>query len=135
MRLRADRHLFVRIEDDDVGVGSDGDRSLAREEPEDSRGRCRGDLDKTVHADAAARDTAVVDEAHAVLDARSAVRDLREIVDAELFLILEAERTVIGRDDLEIIHLQAAPEFVLVPLLAKRRSHDVFRAFKAWLLV
>ena len=39
---------------------------------------------------------AVVDEAHARLDARPAVRDLREVVAAELLLLLHAERAVVG---------------------------------------
>src|SRR5438874_13653199 len=99
VRLRADRHLFVRIEDDNVGVGADGDRSFAREEAENFRGGCRGDLDEAIERDPSLRDAAVVDETHSILDAWSAIRNLRKIVEPELFLFLETERTVIGRHD------------------------------------
>jgi hypothetical protein len=36
-----------------------------------------------------------------MLDAGTAVRDLAEIITSEFLLFLEAERAVIGRDDLQ----------------------------------
>src|SRR4051794_18999836 len=70
-----------------------------------------------------------------MLDTRRAVRDLREVVLTELLLLLHAERTVIGGDDLQIIRLQSLPQLVLIPLLAQRRGHYVLRAIKAGLVV
>ena len=70
-----------------------------------------------------------------MFDARTAVRDLREVIAAELLLILETERAVIGRDDLQIVALQPAPQLVLIELLANRRRHHPLRAFEIGLLV
>src|SRR6185369_4835397 len=92
VRRRADGELLVRVEDHDVGVGADGDRALAREESEDLRCRRRRDLDEAVERDPSLRHATIEDERHAVLDARTAVRDLREVATAELFLLLETER-------------------------------------------
>src|ERR1019366_7097909 len=58
------------------------------------------------------------------------VRYLREVIATEFFLFLEAEWTVIGGDDLQMVPLEAAPEFFLMPLFAKRWREDIFRAFK-----
>src|SRR5437763_13585595 len=70
-----------------------------------------------------------------MLDARSAIRDFREVVSAELFLLFEAERTMIGGDDLQVIELQSAPQFFLVVLFADRRRHHPLRPFESFLLV
>src|SRR5215467_14055356 len=43
-RLRAQRRLLFRVEDDDVGVGAWGNRTLAREQAEDLRRRRRRQL-------------------------------------------------------------------------------------------
>src|SRR5439155_18981532 len=81
-------------------------------------------------------------EHHPRLHSRRAVRDLREVADPELFLLrqalvalLHAERTVVGRHDLEVVPREALPELVLVPLLAQRRAHDVLRALEPRLAV
>jgi hypothetical protein len=63
-------------------------------------------------------DAAVVDEAHAVLDAGRAVGDLGEGVLAELLLVLEAERAVVGGDRLEVAE----------PGLARARPGSTSRA-------
>ncbi len=65
-----------------------------------------------------------------MLNARAAVGNLRKVVASEFFLLLETEWTVIGRDDLQMIALKAVPELFLMPLFAKRRRKNVFRAFK-----
>ena len=41
-------------------------------------------------------DDAVIDERDAMLDAGRAIRDLGEVIFAQLFLFLHAERTVVG---------------------------------------
>src|SRR5439155_22631274 len=76
------------------------------------------------------------------LDAGRAVRDLREVADAELLLLrqalealLHAEGAVVRRHDLKVVPRDALPELVLMPLLAERRAHDVLRAIKARLVV
>ena len=66
-----------------------------------------------------------------MLDARAAVRNLGEIVLAELLLLLEAERAMIGGDHLQLVRGQSGPEFLLVPLLAQRRREDVFGALES----
>src|SRR5207344_441902 len=67
------------------------------------------------------------------LDAADAVGDLREVPDAELLLLLEAERAVVGADDREVAGAQVPPQLVLVALLARaqRRRADVLRALEA----
>ena len=63
-----------------------------------------------------------------MLDAADAVGDLREVPDAELLLVLHAERAVVGRDDLRLVGPQRPPQLVLVPLLAgpqRRRAHPL----------
>src|SRR5260370_33348158 len=66
---------------------------------------------------------------------RSSIGNTQENVLAELLLLLEAERAVIGRDDLQIVELQSAPNLVLIPLLPDGRSHHPLRAFESRLLV
>jgi len=48
MRLHADGHLFVGIEDDDVGIAPHRDRPLLGKEPEDFRRRGGDDLHESV---------------------------------------------------------------------------------------
>ncbi len=88
---------------------------LLREEAEHLGGGRRGQLDEAVQRDALCRDAAVVDERHAVLDAGRAVRNLGEVVAAELLLLLHAERAVVGGDDLQVVRLQALPQLRLIP--------------------
>ena len=64
-----------------------------------------------------------------------AVRDLAEVVLAQLLLFGHAERAVVGRDHLQIVLRQPFPQHVLVPLLAQRRRHHVLGAVEARLLV
>ena len=66
-----------------------------------------------------------------MLDAGAAVGNFGEVIFAEFFLFLEAERTVIGGDDLQSVVREALPEFFLMPFFAQRRSENVFRAFEA----
>src|SRR6266568_3436183 len=66
-----------------------------------------------------------------MLDARAAVGNFGEVVFAQFFLFLEAERAVVGGDDLESVFGEALPEFFLIPFFAEGRREDVFRAFKA----
>ncbi len=73
---------------------------------------------------------ALVHEVHAVLDAADAVGDLREVTEAELLLVLEAERAVVGGDDGQLVHPQALPQVaVVVPVIVfgsdGRAAHEL----------
>ena len=54
-----------------------------------------------------------------VLDPGHAVGDLGEVPDAQLLLLLEAERAVVGRDDAQVVGAQPAPEVGLVGLAGR----------------
>src|SRR5712691_9313479 len=109
MSLCRDGRDRPRVPDHDVGIASDRDGPLLREHTHELRWRRGGDLDPPVQRDAILHDPAVVEQHHARFDARRAVGDLRKIPDAELLLLrqalvalLHAERTVIGRNHLQI---------------------------------
>src|SRR5581483_10230565 len=77
---RGDRLPPLGVEDDEVGVGADGDRPLARVQAEQLR-RLRGEeVDHAVEGDASFADAEVVDHLEAILEPGPAVRDLREVV-------------------------------------------------------
>src|SRR5215831_4859761 len=122
--LREDVAL-LRIPDDDIGIGADGERALARIEAEDLGRRRRRDLDEAIERDLPGAH-AFPEEIEAGLDSRHAIRDLREIVAAELLLLLHAERAMVGRDHLQIVVSEAAPQVILVMLGAeRRRAHEL----------
>ncbi len=98
----------VRVPDQDVGIEARRDHALAVE-PEHPRRRGRARLDPPLEADLAGDDT-LVDQLHPVLDAADPVRDLREVAEAELLLVLEAERAVVGRDDRQLVHPEPLPQ-------------------------
>ncbi len=114
----------------DVGIGADCNRAFSREQSEHLRGGGRSQLDEAIERDAVLDDAAVVYERHSMLDAGRAVRDFGEIVASQLLLLLHAERAVVGRDDLQVVRLQALPKFRLIRLFAKRRRHHVLRALE-----
>ena len=93
-----DRARRVRVEDDDIRVGTGCNDALLRKESEHPR-RCSGhDVNPTSECDLSLFDT-LIDQTDAVLDPRQPVGDLREVAETELLLILEAEGTVVGRDN------------------------------------
>src|SRR5258708_39214389 len=94
--LRADGVLAVRIKDHEIRVTADRDRALARIQAKEFCGSSGNQFHKTVHAESSPGNAAGIDKAHAVLDSGTAVRDLREIVAAQLFLLFETEGAVIG---------------------------------------
>ena len=122
--------LLLGIEDDDVGVGADGERALARVEAEELRRVRREQLDHPVQRDAALADAELVDHLQPVLEPGAAVRDLREVVLPERLLAVPAERAVVGRDRRQDVVAHRVPEHVLVRLVARRRRVDVLRAFE-----
>src|SRR5262245_62338464 len=100
MGRRADSLFAVRVEDHYVGVRADGDRSFLREQAENLGGGGRGQFDKAVEADAPLRHAVVIDQAHSVLDAGAAVRNLAEIAATQFLLFLVAERAMVGRNEI-----------------------------------
>src|SRR6185312_9532522 len=75
----------------------------------------------------------VMDHLQAVLEARAAVRDLREVVPAEGLLPVPEERAVVGRDRGERIRANRFPQDVMIRRVARRRGVDVLRAFEVGL--
>ena len=126
-----DGFFLVRVPEDQVGVGADGNRPLAGIEAK-QLGRSRGDqLDEAIRGEAPGVDAARIDQAQAVLDAGAAVGDLGKVVLAHLLLVLVAEGAVVGGDHLQAVLGQTGPEFFLVPLFPKRRREDVLGSFEA----
>ena len=74
---------------------------LRGKRPKSLAGAGGDDFDEAIGREAFAVDAAGVDEAEAMLDAGAAVGNFCEVVDAELLLVFEAERAVIGGDDLQ----------------------------------
>ncbi len=101
VRLRADDFFVVGIEDHQVRVGADGDRAFARIQAEEFCGAVETSCDKAIRGKMLAVDAAGVDQAQAMLDARAAVGNFGEVVLAQFFLLLEAERAMVGGDDLQ----------------------------------
>src|SRR5205807_2536752 len=93
--------------------------------------RGRYQLDEPVQRDPPRVDAAVEDEREAVLDSGQAVRDLGEVAFPEIFLTLEMERAMVGRDQLQVILEQTLPELIVMRLRSQRRRADVFGALEA----
>src|SRR5215470_4230385 len=112
VRLRGQHVPQRRIVDDDVGIGAGRDSALAWIEAEHP---CRS---RRVHLDPARdRQLAVhhtlVQQVDPVLDPWHPIGNLGEIAAAQLLLLLEAERAVVGGDDAQIVRalplLEACP--------------------------
>src|SRR6266478_2596668 len=127
----ADDFFVIGIEDDQVGVGADGNGAFTRVEAEKFCGGGRDKLDKAIRRKMLAVNSTGINETQAVLDAGAAVGNFGEIVLAELFLFLETEGAMVGGDDLQRVFREALPELFLMPLFAEWRREDVFGAFKA----
>ena len=71
-----------------------------------------------------------MDQLHPVLDARTAVGNLREVVHAENLLVGKAEGAMVGGDDLQMIVFQPIPQLRLIFLLTQRRCQDPLRVLE-----
>src|SRR3979490_967336 len=131
MRLRADYLFGVRIENHKVGVRAYRNRSFARVQAEKFRGSRGDELHETVRRKLPAVHAAGVNQAQTMLDAGTAIWNLREVVSAHLLLLLEAKRAMVGRDDLQRVARQPLPELFLIPFFTEWRSEHGLRAFKA----
>src|SRR5271165_756938 len=130
MRGGANGVLALGVENHQVGVAAYSDRSLARIKAEEFCWGRRNQLDEPVGAEAPAGNASGVNQAHAMLYARTSVGNFREVVAAHFFLFFEAERTMIGGDHLQVVALKAVPEPFLMPLLAQRRCENVLRSLE-----
>src|SRR5215510_6980942 len=109
MRFCADRLLTIGIEDNDVGIGADGNGSLSWKHSKNLGSGSGRQLDKPIKRDSILNDATIVDEAHPMLNTRTAVRNFAEVIAPEFFLLLEAEGAMIRRDHLKIVSAQAFP--------------------------
>jgi hypothetical protein len=125
-----DRDAPLRVEDDDVGVGADGERALPRIEAEQLRGIRRQELDHAVERDPSRSRAELVDHLQSVLEAGPAVRDLREVVLAECLLAVPEECAVVCGDRRQRVGANRVPENVLVLLRPWRRGVHVLGAFE-----
>src|SRR5262249_26439038 len=103
MGLGADFVFSVWVPDYDIGVTARGKFSLAWIETEQASRRGRNQLHKTVQADFSLADSIVIEKLKTILNARSAVGNLGEIVFPERLLIFETERTMICGNYLQMI--------------------------------
>jgi len=114
----------------DVAVRTWRNDALAGQ-PEHARRRGGARLDPTLEREFAS-DDALVQQLHAVLDAADAVGDRREIAKAQFFLVLHAERAVVGGDHRQLVHSQSLPEVAMVMLVlrSQRRGAHPLRALE-----
>src|SRR5271169_4876328 len=75
--------------------------------------------------------SAAVHQTQPVLDAWPAIWNFREVVLAELLLLLVAERTMICGDRLQVILCEPLPQCFLIPFFAQWRSENILRALKS----
>src|SRR5689334_13799811 len=79
MCFGADGVFPTGVENDDIGIGAYGDCPFLRKEAENLRRRRRGQFNEAVEADSLLGNAAIIDEAHPILDAGPAVRNLAEV--------------------------------------------------------
>lgn len=97
MRLRRNRARRLRIPHNDIRIGARLNAPLARIQIE-NLGRIRaGHRHKLARIDDARMDALLPDDRHAILDAVHAVRDLGEVVQAELLVRLVEGAIVAAR--------------------------------------
>src|SRR5206468_2486938 len=99
----ADCVLAFRIENHEVRIAADSDCAFPRIQPKQLSRSSRDQFHETVYAETTAGNTARVDQAHAMLDAGPPVGYFREVVTTHFFLLFEAKRAMIRRNNLEVI--------------------------------
>src|SRR6185503_10833112 len=98
LSLNTERLFFLSIKDNDVSVRTHCNRALLWEQTKHLSCCCRRQFDKSIQTDPIFDNTTVVDQRNAVLDTGRAVRDLSEVVNAQLLLFLHAKWTMVSRD-------------------------------------
>ena len=124
MGLGRDSACALRVPQDQVGIGANLQRALARVEIEDLRGVGAGQRDEVSHRQLAAVDAFIPEHRHTVLDACRAIGDLAEVI-APCGFLLGAKAAVVGGGGVQVARLQATPQRLLMPTRAKRRAHYV----------
>src|SRR3954451_8002436 len=122
----ADRGVPGRVPHEDVGVETGRDLAFRLEAEQSGRGG-GARLDPTLERDLAVHH-ALVQQLHAMLDAADAVGDLGEVADADLLLLLEAERAVVGGHHRQLVQAQTLPQVAGVRLVLgaqRRRAHPL----------
>lgn len=102
MGLSGNGALPVGVPDDNVSVRADGYDSLSRIQVEDPGGIGASDCNESRGMHYSGMHALLPEHGHPVLDTVHAVRDFREIVFTQSFL-LGIERAIITADDLESI--------------------------------
>src|SRR5882762_1167138 len=92
----ADDVFALGVKDYEVGIAADSDRPFAWIQSKQLRRSSRNQFHKAIRAESSAGHAPRVNQAHAVLHARTTIGYFREIVAAHFFLLLEAKRAVIG---------------------------------------
>ena len=77
-----------RVEDDQIGITSDRDGALTREQAKQFRGTRAQGVHKTMQVDPPAIDAIGIHETNALFDARHAIRNVREGIPAKKFLLV-----------------------------------------------
>src|ERR1700733_7481420 len=124
------RAAIVRVIDNKVRVGTDGDISLAREQTEELGRACAERIDKAMNVECTAFHTIGVHQIYPIFDAGNAVRDLGEGTGTEK-LLLEVEGAMICANRVNQASLKRGPEAGLVAFFAKWRRHHVLHAFNS----
>src|ERR1017187_6814714 len=130
LRFHGNFAAIVRVIDHEVGIRAGLDRAFAREKIKRLRNLRAGGVHERVQVNLPRLHAVGVEQVDAFFERRNAVGNLGKIIFAHRLLRLEIERTVVGGDSLHEAVAQAVPENFLIPLVAQRRRHDKFRAFK-----
>src|ERR1700733_11216751 len=70
-----------------------------------------------------------------MLNAWPSIRNLGEVIASQFLLLFEAERAMVGGNNLQVVSRQAPPQRCLVLAVAQGRRHHIFSAFEALLIV
>src|ERR1017187_633494 len=130
LRFHGNFAAIVRVIDHEVGIRAGLDRAFAREKIKRLRNLRAGGVHERVQVNLPRLHAVGVEQVDAFFERRNPIGNLGEIIFAHRLLRLEIERTVVGGNGLHEAVAQAVPENFLIPLVAQRRRHDKFRAFK-----
>ena len=122
--LVGERHLFVGVEDHQVGVAAHGDGALARVEAEELGRGGGAHLDEAVEGEPPLSHPLAEEEGDARLYPRRAVGYLGEIVPSPLLLLGEGPGAVVGGHGLQAPLGQGPPEVLPVSPVPQGRGED-----------
>ena len=108
--------FFGGVPHQDVGIRAGGDDAFLRIHAKHACWRGGAGFYPTLERNLAEHHT-LIDEFHSVFDATHAVGNLGEVAKAQFFLILHAERAMVGRHDCQLVHAQALPQVSVVVVM------------------